>query len=130
MTKRVMVTSMLTSAKTSCHVALAIKLSVGLCSRTRSGNLAANCCKATSTDVTRTETESNKPTIPTMPRVSARPCRKVRDVVPQMRFSARSTTAKTQEPAQSTTTAQVIITSVLRLESERIVERRNSEEPG
>ena len=50
-------------------------------------------CNANSTEVTITDTDSSNPTIPIIPRVNARPCRKVRGIVPQIRFSARSTTA-------------------------------------
>jgi hypothetical protein len=60
-------------------------------------------------DVTNTDNESSKPTIPTMPTVSARPCQNVLDVAPQIRFKARSITANTHEPAQKTTTMQVMI---------------------
>ena len=63
--------------------------------------------------------------MPTIPIVSARPCKNVRDVVPQIRFSGRSTTAKTHEPAHNTMTTQVMIAPMLRSENAPIVSRRN-----
>ena len=65
-----------------------------------------------------------------IPSVSARPCQNVRDVVPQIRFSARSTIEKTHEPAQSTMTTHVTMTPVPTDESDRIVSRKNFEEAG
>ena len=67
---------------------------------------------------------------PIMPIVSARPCRKVREVAPQIRFRARSITAKTQEPAHSTTMKQLMSTPVPTDENDRIVSCKKAREPG
>src|ERR1044072_3739627 len=80
---------------------------------------------ATSREVKSTESDSNKPTIPTMPSVIARPCQKVRETAPQIRLSARSITAKTQEPAQNTSTTHVTIAPTLSSENCPIVSRKN-----
>src|SRR5918912_2683041 len=123
--KRMVVTKMLTSAKIICQKTLP-----KVVSHDARPNLPANCCRLTSMEVTGTETVSSSPTMPIMPRVSARPCRNAREVVFQIRLSARSTTAKTHEPAQSTTTMQVMMTPTPKSERELIVDSRNSPEPG
>ena len=124
------VTRMLRSRKTTCQKTLPKVASQAQRSSWRGESRPASCWTATSSDVTSTETVSSSPTTPIMPSVSARPCRNAREVVFQMRLSARSTTAKTHEPAQSTTTTQVMMTPVPKSESERIVVSRNSPEPG
>ena len=58
---------------------------------------------------------------PIIPIVSARPCQNVREVAPQIRFSARSITANTQEPAHKTTMKQLMSTPGPTEENERIV---------
>src|ERR1043166_277281 len=84
---------------------------------------------ATRIEVTTTENASNKPTSPTMPIVSARPCKNVRETAPQMRLSARSTTANTHEPAQNTMITHVRTAPTPISENASIVSRRNLLEP-
>ena len=67
---------------------------------------------------------------PIMASVNPRPCNSVRGFVPHKRLIARSTTLKTQEPAQSITTMQVMMTVGPTFSNERIVARKNSREPG
>src|SRR5687767_4329226 len=128
--KSTAVTTKLKIAKTICQKTLPTVNNIGYLASWRGDSRPAISRRATTTDVIRTDSDNNAPTIPIMPTVNARPCQNVRDVAPQMRLSARSITAKTHEPAQITTTTQVMITPVPTDESERTVSRRNLPEPG
>jgi len=112
-------------AKMTCQNALPTDSSNGKRASCRGESLSVMSRKPTMMDVSNAESESNKPTTPTIPIVNARPCKNVLEVAPQMRLSARSTTANTQEPAHSTSTTHVTIAPKPRSFDALIVSRRN-----
>src|SRR5262245_14750744 len=121
---------MLTNSNENCQSTLSAKEENLMRWRTREGIRAATFCSVTNKDVIRTEQDSKHPTIPIIPRLSARPCRKVREVVLQIRLRARSMTENTHVPAHNTIPTQLTITPVPTLERDSTVVRKNLPNPG